>query len=449
MSAVVLHSVGVAVVLALPLVWRVLQRRFDPFEPIVVFALAWGVMFVVRPLAIVVRDDTDFYGLDIGSTLDEAVLLGLAGAVAFVVGHELSLGRRLATRLPSPPAEVATRPVLLGASLVTAAGIVALGLVLLPNGGLSALGTFLGGRSGELDEIIASSTVYLWYGSLVVVSGALAAMAIAVATRHPAAIATALVLGVVALVRTVPTGNRVFLVVLVGATIVLVYVRASRRPGLLALGVGLVLALFLSRAILEVRDPETREDIPTLLRTIAASPSRAFSPLYRGADAEMAPALAGALTVVPSELGHRFGGAMLGDLLVRPVPRKLWPGKPEPPGEEVAATVWPVARETGGFDPAFTPLLVLYWDFGLVGAFAGLALLGIAARTLLEYFRAHHDRLVAQLLYATGLCFLVVALRHDPVTTLVWALILFAPVLLVFQASGRERWAGADEPARP
>src|ERR687891_2175911 len=103
MTTVVILSIGVAIAIALPIVSRALQRRFDPFEPIVIFGLAWGVMFVVRPIAIVIRDDTNFYGVDIGSTLDKSVLLGLVGAVGFVFGHEVTLGRRIAGRLPAPP----------------------------------------------------------------------------------------------------------------------------------------------------------------------------------------------------------------------------------------------------------------------------------------------------------------------------------------------------------
>ena len=72
MSLVVLLSIGVGVVLTLPIAWRVREGRFDPFEPILVFVLFWGVVFVVRPIAIVIRDDTNFYGVDIGPTLDEA-----------------------------------------------------------------------------------------------------------------------------------------------------------------------------------------------------------------------------------------------------------------------------------------------------------------------------------------------------------------------------------------
>jgi hypothetical protein len=130
------------------------------------------------------------------------------------------------------------------------------------------------------------------------------------------------------------------------------------------------------------------------------------------------------------------------------VPRRLWAEKPEPPGQEVTARVWPEARESGGFDPAFTPLLVLFWDFGLAGALAGMVVLGVIARVLQEYLRIHGDRIVAQLVYAAAVCFLVVAVRHDPVTTFVWSIVLFAPIVLVFRLAGRERWERADLPAR-
>ena len=39
---------------------RIAQRRFDPFEPTVLFALAWGVMFVVRPLAMIAQSNYSY-----------------------------------------------------------------------------------------------------------------------------------------------------------------------------------------------------------------------------------------------------------------------------------------------------------------------------------------------------------------------------------------------------
>lgn len=443
MSLVVLLSIGVGVVLTLPIAWRVRAGRFDPFEPILVFVLFWGVVFVVRPIAIVVRDDTNFYGVDIGPTLDESVLLGLVGAVAFVAGYELRLGRRIAARTPDPANEVRSDIALLGAVLTSAAGVVAFGLVLLPGGGLDAIATFFDGRSPELTALIDGSSIYLWYGSLVVVPAALIAVAIALSDRTASTIAVAGALLVVALLRTVPTGNRAFLVVLVGGIVVFAFLRLQRRPRVVALVVGLCLALLVSHATSTFRYPETRDSVASVLRGLASTPTDALRPLYEGPDAEMAPALAGALTAVPDRLPHRYGGATVGDLLVRPIPRQLWSNKPEPPGQQVTAEVWPVAVETGAFDPAFTPMLSFYWDFAAFGVLVGMAALGVLVRSLWEYFSAYAASLAAQLLFAAGLWFLVAVLRHDTTLVVVWGLLVFGPLLAILRLAGV---AGRREP---
>ena len=174
-----------------------------------------------------------------------------------------------------------------------------------------------------------------------------------------------------------------------------------------------------------------------LIHRLGDAPRQVLNPLVRGPDAEMAPALAGALIVVPEEFGYRFGGATVGDLVIRPIPRELWPGKPEIPGRQVTAAVWPVARETGAFDPAFTPLLFFYWDFGIPGAFVGMAFIGVVARALYDALLLRPRSLVVQLVFAAGLWYLVVALRHDPVSVFVWGIVLFAPLIGILSL-GRE-----------
>ena len=207
MTTVVLLSIGVAVAVLVPVVWRVREGRFDPFEPIVLFALAWGVLFVVRPIAIVVRDDTIFYGVSIASTLGEAVLLGLVGAVGFSVGYTVSSGRNIAARLPAVPEGAPSSAALKWSAVVATVGVVALALVLLPNGGVHAVGTFLGGRSEALNDIIDKSTIYLWYGSLVVIPAALVAGAVALTLRTLSALVLAVALWMLALLRVVPRGS--------------------------------------------------------------------------------------------------------------------------------------------------------------------------------------------------------------------------------------------------
>ena len=430
MSATAILIVGVGAVLALPLAARLSRRRFDPFEPIVIFALAWCVMFVVRPAAILIRHDTDFYGVDIGPTLDRAELLGLAGAVAFVVGHELSLGRRAAARLPTPPEDVAPGTALRAAFVATGLGLVAFALFVASSGGFHTLDVFFHGRSLEFNLLIEKSTTYLWYGSLLVVPAALVGFAVALMDRRPVTVFSAALLSTLALLRTVPIGNRIFILLLVGTAVVFIFLRARRRPGVAVVSVGLAVALVGSDLALTFRDPETRSGPAAMLRGLVITPSRVVSPLTKGADAEMAPALAGALLAVPSELPRRYGMATFGDFFIRPIPRRLWAGKPVSPGHEVTDKVWPVAVATGDFDPAFTPLLYLYWDFGIPGVFVGMAMLGIGARALYEYLVRHERSPLAQLLFAAGIWYLVIAVRYDPVSVIVWGIILFVPIVI-------------------
>ena len=445
MSTVVILAIGVAITVALPLVSR--RGRFDPFEPIAIFALAWGVMFVVRPIAIVSRDDTIFYGVDIGATLDEALFLGFLGAVAFVVGYHRPLGARIARRLPPPPDQVDTRSTLAWSVAAAATGVVALLLFLLPSGGVGAIGTFLGGRGAELDELLATSPMYLWWASLLVIPAALVAVALAVAERRPSTVLVAAVLLGIALVRTLPVGNRVYLLVLGGGIVVFLYLRVRSRPGLLVLVVAPLLALFVSKAVLDLRYAENRQNVATIVERFVATPSRAFRPILEGPDAEMAPALAGALSAVPEQLPHRYGGATFGDLVRRPIPRQLWAGKPNPPGQQVVELVWPEARETGGFDPAFTPLLFFYWDFGLLGVLVGLAAYGVLARMAYAYLRLYEGDLGVQIAYAAALWFLVVAVRQDPVSVVVEAAVVLLPLVVIFRlAAPRKRERVAEAP---
>jgi hypothetical protein len=432
--------IGVGVVLALPLAWRVVARRFDPFEPIVIFALAWGVMFVVRPAAILIRDDTNFYGVDIGSTLDRAMFLALLGAVAFVVGYESSLGARAASRLRSPPEDFSRARVVAGAVVVTALGVLTFVVLVIESGGLSALEILLGGRSDELSELIEGSGTYLWYGSLLVIPATLAVVGLAFDDRQPRMIVAALVLVALALLRTVPVGSRVFLLILVGGVLVFAYVRRGRRPGAVVLVVGLACALLASSVLLNLRYSENRSSLAGVLSGLASTPSRVFTPLIKGPDAEMAPALAGALQAVPEELSYRYGGAIFGDLVVRPIPAQLWADKPEPPGHEVVGAVWPEPQELGNFDPALTPLLFLFWDFSLAGVVVGMALLGATVRGLYEYLLLHRDNVLAQLVFAAGLWYLVAALRHDPVTVFVWGMLLFVPLVAIFALAAQGRF---------
>ncbi|MGH3134087.1 MAG: O-antigen polymerase [Gaiellaceae bacterium] len=430
---------GCGLVLVLPVAWRIARRSFDPFEPIVFFAFAYAAMFVVRPAAMLLEHEMTFWGLDVRPKLPHAILLALVGAVAFVSGYELRVARSLALRLPSPrPLE--TRPATVAALGVAAVALAAWVIFLPTSDGVESLRLLLEGRSAELAELLQSSSTYVWYGSLLFAPAGVVLVALALRERSaPLGVLAAAVVAL-ALLRTLPVGGRIVLLPMVGGIFVVAYVMRDRRPSARMLAAVAVLSLFGSYFLLHTRDPTDQLTARSAIQELAEQPQDVLDPVLHGADAEMVLALSAALTVVPEELPHRWGGATIGNLATRPIPRELWSGKPRPPGETVVATVWPSLYP--GLDPAFSPLLALYWDFGIPGIALGMALFGIAARTLYEWFLRHRRSLVAQLTFAIGVWFVVIGSRNDPVDTIVFAAFLLAPALVI-AAIGSSRIATA------
>jgi hypothetical protein len=430
-SASSILVIGLGGVLLLPIVWRIALHRFDPFEPIVLFSLAWGAMFVVRPAVMLVNGDLTYFRLDISATLPRALLLALIGSVVFVGAYELRTGHALVGRLPRP------RQIELGLGLASAIVMIVLAFVALIAffKGFSDFDLLLGGRSERLGRILHDSSTYLWYGSTLVIPAALLSLALALRNRRPIVALVGAAAAGLAFFRMVPSGSRIFLLPLLGGAFVYLYVRRDRRPAVPMLFVVCVGAVVASYALLLYRYPDTRSGVGSGVQSLLEHPDRAFGPILHGADAEMAPALAGALRVVPHKLHYRYGGAVLGDLVVRPIPRQLWKGKPEPPSQEVVAAAWPRAARYS-FDPSFSPLLFFYWDFWIVGVIVGMAIFGIAARMLYEWFlRFRHD-LAAQLVFAVGVWFVVIGARNDPVDTIVLATFLVLPLAIVNWLAG-------------
>ncbi len=435
MSATSILVIGLGGVLLLPVVWRVAARRFDPFEPVFFFVLAWGAMFVIRPAAMLVNGDFTSYGIDISGTLPRAMLLGLIGGVGFLLGYELRAGGTLARRLPAPR-RLETRLGVTSAAVMT--GLAFLALIALFRS-FSDFDVLLGGRNAELGRLLHGSSTYLWNASALVVPAALVLVALALRERSlPVALGAVSVLGL-ALYRTVPIGSRLALLPLLGGLFVFVYLRRGTRPGLALLLVGLIAALVASWALLFYRDPESRSGLRPALESLVQQPGRPFRPLVRGQDAEMAPLLAGALHAVPRRLGYRYGGATMGDFLTRPIPRQLWSGKPQPPSERIVAAVWPGSARF--LNPAFPPVVFFYWDFWIPGVIIGMAVFGIASRLLYEWFMRFRTEPTAQLVFAVGVWFAVIGARNDPVDTIVLASFLLLPLIVVSWLAGPHRRA--------
>jgi hypothetical protein len=429
-------------VLVAPIGLRLLRRRFDPFEPIVLFSVAYGVMFVVRPAAMIATHHLAYDGprtsTDVSATFTKMLVLALLGAVAFVAAYEAPLGGRLASGWRGL-GDLGAPRVVVGALAIGLLGVGSFVAFLVSSSGLSGLSLIFRGRTAELSRDVAGTTFYLWYSFFLLVPATLLLVAVGLERRRKVLLIAGLAFGALFLLRTVPLGSRIAILPLVGGGLVFAYLRRGRRPRVVVLVAFALIALVGSAFLSDLRGRGTRGE--SVAQTIVRStrPHRIVEPLTSGPDTEMAPVLAAALTQIPKKLHYTYGRTIFGDLVSRPIPRALWSDKPEIPRDKLIATLWPIESKKGGINPEFSVLLYFFWDFGIPGVVAGVLLFGLGARALFEYFRAYRKSAAVQVLYSLALWFIVIGLRNSPVDTLVQAVFVVLPAWIVFRVS---TWRG-------
>jgi hypothetical protein len=440
LQACLLAALGI--VLAAPIGRRVLEHRFDPFEPIVLFAVAYGVMFLVRPAAMIATHHLAYDGprssTDVSGTFTKMLFLAFLGAVAFAAAYETPLGARLASGWRGL-SDLATPRVLVSAFVIGLVGVGSFVAFLMSSSGLSTLSLIFHGRTTEVFRDVAGTTFYLWYSFFLLIPATLVLVAVGLERRRKGLLLVAFLFGALFLLRTVPLGARIAILPLFGGGFVFAYLRRARRPSALVL-VGLALLALVGSAFLsDLRGRGTRGE--NVAQTIVRStrPHRIVAPLTSGPDTEMAPVLAAALTEIPKKLHYTYGRTIFGDLVSRPIPRALWSDKPELPRDKLISTLWPIERTKGGINPEFSVLLYFFWDFGLPGLAAGMFLFGIGARALFAYFHAYRHSPSVQVLYSLALWFIVIGLRNSPVDTFVQAVFVVLPAWLALRLSLRYR----------
>lgn len=431
-----------AAVVLLPMAFRVSRRRFDVFEPIVLFAIVYGVMFVARPAAAVFNDELIYQAprstLDVSDAFAMMLLVSFLGAVGFCIGYMLPIGKKMGRIFKGSSERLDFRRVFVAAASLAGAGIVSFLIFVGSTGGLATLSLFFQGRSSGLTEAIGAASMYPWAGSLVLVPAAVISVALASQLRTTWAFGVAAFSVTLVLLRFVPTGNRFLLLVFFGGLLVFYYLRRDARPSAIALSAVLVIALTASVLVSDLRGRGERgETVMATAVNLVSTPSRIFAPLVSGPDSEMALTLAAALDEIREERSLTYGQTILGDLAVRPVPRPLWDTKPEPPRRQLIADIWPLEYSAGAFNPEFSALLYFYWDFWFVGVVMGLAIYGVLARSMYEYMVRNRSDIGVQVIYALSLWFVVIALRHGPVDSLITGVFVLLPAWVIFRFAGR------------
>lgn len=97
-----------------------------------------------------------------------------------------------------------------------------------------------------------------------------------------------------------------------------------------------------------------------------------------------------ALARIPEKANWLYGQSLV-EWIVRPIPRGLWPDKPEALGYRFVAEVYGRLNQHGQSVTGYPPgaLVEFYWNFGILGAVLGMSALGVIAATVYRSF--HYD----------------------------------------------------------
>jgi hypothetical protein len=271
---------------------------------------------------------------------------------------------------------------------------------------------------------------------------------VALGRRHMRSglVAAGFIIAGLSLIRQIPVGQRITLLPLLGGLLVLYYLRKDRRPRWFTVTIVLVVSLVVSAVLLTARNATTRqkEGTATVFLSTVTNPSNVFFPLTNGGDAEMAPALAAAMTVVPSDIHYKYGWATVGDLVTRPIPRSIWSNKPLAPREQVVQQLFPYEFSIHAANPEFSPMLGFYMDFGWLGVGLGLFAYGVLFRAVYAYFQQHRANLQVQVMFALSVPLMFIAMRDSLVDTMIRAILVLGPVFVVFAVAKAKPGARHD-----
>lgn len=415
----------------IPVLSRVWRGVFDVFEPIVVANLAFIVMYVARPAAILINGGSPgFKGYDLSTTLREALFVSLVGVCFFQLGYALP-GRNSRARSRT----VRNERWLVGRTVASAACIAAAGaglfaLFLAKSGGLSVLHSFLSGRDSSQDPLYASSSAYMYGAPALFFPASLLLVACGLARRRTRIVVVGVALMIPLMLFAGAQGSRITILPLVLAPLVFAYLFRGRRPSALTL---LVLAYFiLTVGIAFFRETRTASAHVDRARELASAVEKPGYELHQlvgqGIDNDMFESLAAELQVVPQRIAASPVNYVY-RTLAKPIPSEVWAGKPLAPSEELTKTLYPEEQSRASSSAGLIGDLYLAGELPAV-AF-GMMLCGFLLRAAWERWRISKSSSgIEQLYLATLVMFVPILLRGSVGDTAARAFFGLVPIAL-------------------
>jgi hypothetical protein len=422
-----------------PIVIRLIQRRFDPFEPIQILAVTLLILYAVRPAAELVFGITSFDNQYIRSGFAGAAVISLVGILALYAGYAVSSGKRLARRTPAvPDMWDPVRSVRFGIWVLVVAALLTAAFA--ASVGPSAVFHLFLGRSQTSYTTFLAVSGYVGLGPYLTIPAAVIFLYAFMRLRSlPVFLLFAFSLAGAVFVS-FPAGNRTYILALVLPLLVIPYLRKRRRPSPAATMLAVLAAVLGMNVFLATRRVAVRKPLfPTIAHAVTHLPSQ-LKDFATGVDlAEFSVLELEHQAFVENTNPLRFQpGQTLLSLVTYPLPRKLVGSKPPAAGQEVINRLFPTTTMVrASFNPA---LFGDFWaDDGWLTIVLYCFVIGVAVRYFWEYFLRNVSSEGMQIVFAETLPILVIMVRNSAVDALARSLFLSGPLLLCLLVCSRPR----------
>ena len=394
-----LSLTGLTILLSFPLLRACATRTLDPLAPVYIVAAAYFLYFVYAPGSNLITGDEYFFGKLITPLVPIGSLYAAVGILALWIGYYApKIGRTLAHAMPQPPASrdgAVTHAILIGVSALALFGVYLQAshiswLRLLSLGQVEEAAGWSGGLSGNENAFLNYfySTVD-WFTVAFM-------MLFAFSRRRRRWLAP---IFVCLLLAYTTIGFRYRILILLGAPAVYLWLKHRRRPSIATMAVVALICVAMIGVIGHLRTA-FRSSAEVSVSDVSASAAGAT--FARSLNIYQ-PYLA-IIDGIPSRSPFLWGSSFA-YLLVHPIPRSVWPDKPEAPIATITRVT--LGSEAAKAGVAYPNIGEFYANFGVLGIFVGMWLFGVALRGLYEYLKIHQDNEWARVLYAIALPFLV------------------------------------------
>lgn len=408
------------------------------FEPLVLANIALGVMFVGRPIADLLTQNTVHIGLDISTMFDLALVATLVAIVAFEVGYfsPFSLCFRRIVRMGTAVNAARTLSATVGLVVIA---LTLFTIFLAKNGGIGTLVAMSAGRRTQDDAIFCANTAYLYNGINALFPASVILYGMSVLRRSTTLKVCAWLIAAVPTAFYLMRGDRSVLISLLAIPIFRALYEGKRPRGRSMLLVGIT-AVCLMGAIRQFRNVEGRENFGSESKNSLFNPVGAALDILNGNDAEMFDGIANEMTIVPRLFPFHPGGVLLA-IPVRMLPRVWFPNKPMELNDALYATLWPdhYAKTRAGF--ALSVVGPFYADTGFVKVFVGMFGIGVIFRGMWRWYLGNSDSLWAAAAYGISLPYVVHLMRGTVTDALAGTFFTVMPLFVVARIGRKQSWA--------